>query len=175
MYCIFFCIFLAWFLHKLHFVHIFCLVFAFWAFILPIFCMISAYIWHIFSHTGPYDLHIVHISCIFFAYFLLAGLQAELVWCYNWWPYIALWVFSVFAIKESSKGLHCLSGNHDTISLPLLSLSEPALAFCLCLDHIHPSHRIPLLCFHLLVFMDIQAALCSGAVLSVNIHKKTHA
>ena len=43
----------------------------------------------------------------------------------------------------------------------------------------HPSHRIvvlriPVLCFHLLVFVDVQAALCSSSVLCVNIHLDMH-
>ena len=35
----------------------------------------------------------------------------------------------------------------------------------------HPNHIISVLCFHLLVFMNAQAALCSSTVLSVNISK----
>ena len=38
-----------------------------------------------------------------------------------------------------------------------------------------PRYWISVLCFHVLVFMDVRAALCSGAVLSVNIQKNVNA
>ena len=58
----------------------------------------------------------LYIFCIFFVYFLLAGLQTKPVWCGDWWPYTALQVFSVFAIKSSSK----VFSNHDTVLFPFL-------------------------------------------------------
>ena len=100
------------------------------------------------------------------------------VWCSDWWSMVIHHIeeFSVFAIKSSSKALDWLSSNHDTVSLPLLdhfhSLSRQ-FAFVRII-YWHPSHRIPVLCFHLLVFPDIQAAVCSATALSVNIHTNMH-
>ena len=63
---------------------------------------------HIF---GKYLAYVLHMFCMFFlilciffaffAYFLVAGPPAKPVW----WPYTTLQVFSVFAIKGSSKSL----------------------------------------------------------------------
>ena len=69
--------------------------------------------------------------------------------------------------------------SHCPCWITFIALSRQ-FAFKFCLGHIwapkpHTLKKIgvsiPVLCFHLLVLMDVQAALCSSTVLSVNIHK----
>ena len=64
-----------------------------------------------------------------------------------------------------------ISSNHIHAHCPWWITLIARVGHFLCLNHFwHPIYRIPVHCFHSLIFMDVKAARCSGAVLSVNIH-----
>ena len=182
-FCFILCIYFSYTLHI--FCICFCIYFAYvFAYILYISCMYLAYfcffgicfahflhVLHIYCIFIAYILHILHffsycayicMLCVYFAYilhisYLLVSKQnlfGAVIGCHT--P--TLQVFSVFAINSSSNvsSIH----NYCLIVLDGSALSrQVAFVWIIILASKPQNTSSHLLVFHLLVFMDVQAAL----------------
>ena len=90
----------------------------------------------------------------------------ERVWCHDWSPYTTSRVCFVLAIKNSSKSLQQSWYSQCPCWIAFIALSRQFASVWIVCGH--PSHRRPALCFHSLIFMNVQAALCSCGILSAS-------
>ena len=127
------------FLHIVHILGILCIFVAYCAYILHIFCIYLQNIllnFCIYFAYCAYWLHIVvHIFCTYSAFILRSFCIFRTCWSPN---------------KSSAITVQ----SHFPCWITLIALSRQ-FAF-LWIIYRHPSHRIPVLCFHLLVLMDFQ-------------------